>query len=104
MTLLGESFLDWFTDTSRWVDAVVKIAAAESDANRALLSRWFVDWRVRVVDAVTPSQKVETRAAATGAPVSSSTTPWTVWPALTTTSPTSCTSPSATVPVTTFGV
>jgi phenol hydroxylase P1 protein len=54
MTLLGESFLDWFTDTSRWVDAVVKIAAAESDANRALLSRWFVDWRVRVVDAVTP--------------------------------------------------
>ena len=50
-----------------------------------------------------PSE-VETRAAATGAPVSSSTTPWTVWPALTTTSPTSCTSPSATVPVTTFGV
>jgi hypothetical protein len=46
MTLLGEAFLEWFADTSRWIDAVVKIAAAESDANRALLSRWFVDWRV----------------------------------------------------------
>jgi phenol hydroxylase P1 protein len=54
MTLLGEAFLDWFADTSRWIDAVLKIAAAESDGNRALLSRWFVDWRARAVDAVAP--------------------------------------------------
>ncbi|MGD0472393.1 MAG: aromatic/alkene monooxygenase hydroxylase subunit beta [Candidatus Velthaea sp.] len=54
MTLLGEAFLEWFADTSRWIDAVLKVAAAESDANRALLSRWFVDWRLRAVDAVAP--------------------------------------------------
>jgi phenol hydroxylase P1 protein len=58
MTLLGEVFLEWFADTSRWVDAVVKIAAAESPGNAALLSRWFARWSSRAADAVSPLAEV----------------------------------------------
>ncbi len=45
---------DWFEEVSRWVDATTKTAAAESDANRSLLSGWFASWRDRAVQALTP--------------------------------------------------
>lgn len=32
---------EWHTESSRWIDAVVKVAAAESDANRTLISDWY---------------------------------------------------------------
>ena len=44
----------WFADNARWVDAVVKAAAAESDANRQALSRWFAAWSQRAAQAATP--------------------------------------------------
>jgi phenol hydroxylase P1 protein len=45
---------EWFEDAKKWVDAVIKTAAAESAGNRALLSRWYADWRARAVDALRP--------------------------------------------------
>ena len=45
---------EWFAETSKWVDATIKTAAAESDANRAQLSSWFAAWRGRAVQALTP--------------------------------------------------
>lgn len=32
---------EWHTEANRWVDAVVKVAAAENPANQALISSWF---------------------------------------------------------------
>ncbi|WP_428416877.1 aromatic/alkene monooxygenase hydroxylase subunit beta [Methylibium sp.] len=35
----------WQDETARWVDATVKTAAAESEANRALIQGWVTHWR-----------------------------------------------------------
>lgn len=53
----------WLPDNSRWVDAVVKIAAAESAENRALLSGWFRQWASR---AATASSMLANRAFRSG--------------------------------------
>ncbi|KWF18305.1 phenol hydroxylase [Burkholderia pseudomultivorans] len=45
---------EWHTESNRWVDAVVKTMAAESDDNRALLARWTRDWAARATDALAP--------------------------------------------------
>ena len=45
---------EWFEETGKWVDAVIKIAAAENDENRALLKSWFATWESRAVAAFTP--------------------------------------------------
>jgi phenol/toluene 2-monooxygenase (NADH) P1/A1 len=45
---------DWHDESARWVDAVVKVAAAESDANRALLTKWTQDWTERAQAALAP--------------------------------------------------
>lgn len=49
---------DWFAETSRWVDATIKTAAAESAANASLLSGWVVAWRDRAVKALGPVMDV----------------------------------------------
>mgnify|MGYP000863705328 FL=1 len=54
LSMLTEFMADWFTEHSRWVDAVIKTAAAESDANRALLSGWFGHWAARMGEAAAP--------------------------------------------------
>ena len=45
---------EWFADNSKWVDAMVKTAAAESDANRSLLVDWTRAWRDRSAAALAP--------------------------------------------------
>lgn len=45
---------DWFAETTRWVDATVKTAAAESTANAELLAGWTTAWRDRAVKALAP--------------------------------------------------
>jgi len=32
---------EWHLESNRWIDAVIKVAAAESDDNKALLSTWY---------------------------------------------------------------
>ncbi|HYG89267.1 MAG TPA: aromatic/alkene monooxygenase hydroxylase subunit beta [Azospirillum sp.] len=54
VSMLTEFMSEWFTEHSRWVDAVIKTAAAESAENQALLSRWFAAWSRRAADAATP--------------------------------------------------
>ncbi|MCF4165748.1 aromatic/alkene monooxygenase hydroxylase subunit beta [Zavarzinia compransoris] len=51
---LTEFMLDWFDETSRWVDAVIGTAARENEANAGHLSRWTNDWAKRAREAVTP--------------------------------------------------
>lgn len=45
---------EWYDETSPWVDAVCKTAAAESDANRALLADWATGHRVTALNALAP--------------------------------------------------
>lgn len=45
---------EWFDDTSKWVDACLKIAAAESAENKALLADWSRRWRARAFEALLP--------------------------------------------------
>ncbi len=45
---------EWFEETGKWVDAVIKIAAAENDENKALLKSWFTAWESRAVAAFKP--------------------------------------------------
>jgi phenol hydroxylase P1 protein len=57
VSLLMQPVTEWAVDHTRWVDAVVKIAAAESTANRDLLLRWFRAWTARATEAALPLAK-----------------------------------------------
>ncbi len=52
--MLTEFMRDWHKDNSRWVDAVLKTAAAESDDNKALLQQWTEQWRGVIAEAFAP--------------------------------------------------
>ena len=45
---------EWHDETAKWVDAVVKTAAAESDANRSLIADWAKVWTERAQAALAP--------------------------------------------------
>ena len=45
---------EWHDESARWIDAVVKVAAAESDANRQLISGWIQAWSDRAQAALAP--------------------------------------------------
>ena len=45
---------EWHGETRKWIDAVIKTAAKESEANRVLLGEWTRTWRERSVEALTP--------------------------------------------------
>lgn len=52
--MLTEFMREWFKDNSRWVDAILKTAVAESDANRELIAEWVEEWRGRAAEALAP--------------------------------------------------
>ena len=54
VAMLTNFMPEWFDESSRWVDAVTKVAAAESDVNRALITRWVAEWSDRAQAALAP--------------------------------------------------
>lgn len=54
ISILSEFMTEWEAESGRWVDAVVKTAAAESAANKTLLSQWTAQWSERAAKAMTP--------------------------------------------------
>lgn len=54
IAMLTAFMTEWSEETIKWVDAQVKIAAAESAENRELLSTWTRELRDRVAAALTP--------------------------------------------------
>ncbi|RTL26912.1 MAG: phenol hydroxylase [Rhodocyclaceae bacterium] len=54
LAMLTEFIKDWSGDNQKWVDACLKIAAAESPANRARLSAWAAEWKGLALDALAP--------------------------------------------------
>ena len=54
VAMLTQFMSDWFDETRKWVDAVLKVAAAESDANREVLQEWTRTWSTRAASAMVP--------------------------------------------------
>jgi phenol hydroxylase P1 protein len=44
LSLITEFMSSWYADTARWVDATVRTAASESQANAHLLREWVHEW------------------------------------------------------------
>jgi len=53
-SMMNEFTDEWFAESSRWVDAVIKRAAQESEANKSAISGWIAKWVPRVQGAVKP--------------------------------------------------
>ncbi len=45
---------EWAGETAKWVDAQIKVAAAESPANKAQLSEWVKTYRAETLTALAP--------------------------------------------------
>lgn len=45
---------EWGTETAKWIDSVLKVAAAESPEDKAQLAAWITDFRERAVQALSP--------------------------------------------------
>ncbi|MCX7256695.1 MAG: phenol hydroxylase [Polaromonas sp.] len=45
---------EWYAESAKWVDAVLKVAAAESAENKAALADWIKRYRERAIKALTP--------------------------------------------------
>ncbi|MCB1755573.1 MAG: aromatic/alkene monooxygenase hydroxylase subunit beta [Gammaproteobacteria bacterium] len=52
--MLTQFMSNWFDETKRWSDSVIKIAAAESEENKAVLQGWAKAWSERAVAALLP--------------------------------------------------
>lgn len=52
LSLVSEFMTQWFDESSRWVDAVVKGAIAESADNAQLIASWVEKWTAEVSGAI----------------------------------------------------
>lgn len=58
LSMLTRFQAEWFDDSAKWVDAVVRIAAAESPANKDRLQAWLAHWRARAMQALEPTARL----------------------------------------------
>lgn len=54
VSMLCQFMVEWSAETQKWADSVVKIAAAESRENSAVLAEWFTHWSSRAITALIP--------------------------------------------------
>ncbi|MBF5006999.1 ferritin family protein [Diaphorobacter caeni] len=54
VAMLTNFIPEWHTESARWIDAVIKVAAAESEHNRTLLSGWYSRYVERAATALAP--------------------------------------------------
>lgn len=54
IAMLTAFMTEWGEETSKWVDAQIKVAVAESPENKALVTGWIKGWRDRAVTAIKP--------------------------------------------------
>jgi phenol hydroxylase P1 protein len=54
---------EWHDESARWIDAVVKAAAAESAANRQQIAAWVQAWTERAQEALAPVARLALGAA-----------------------------------------
>ena len=54
VAMLTNFIPEWHTESARWIDAVIKVAAAESEHNRKLLTDWYGRYVERAFAALAP--------------------------------------------------
>lgn len=54
ISMMTRFMTEWATETGKWVDAQIKVAAAESPENKALISDWIKQYRAPVLEALIP--------------------------------------------------
>lgn len=54
IALASQFMTEWFDETRKWVDQVLKIAAAESTHNHDVLKDWIGTWSARAAEALAP--------------------------------------------------
>lgn len=54
IAMLTEFMDDWYKETVRWTNTLVKVTVKESDENKTLLSTWLVKWLDRLSSALIP--------------------------------------------------
>lgn len=54
VAMLTQFMTNWFTESKKWTNGVLKVTAAESDENSKVLSEWISQWSDRAVSAILP--------------------------------------------------
>ncbi|MFZ4535175.1 aromatic/alkene monooxygenase hydroxylase subunit beta [Propionivibrio sp.] len=54
ISMMTRFMSEWATETAKWVDAQIKVAAAELPENKALISDWVKQYRAPVLEALVP--------------------------------------------------
>jgi phenol hydroxylase P1 protein len=54
VAMLTAFIAEWHEESARWIDAVIKVAAAESDENRRLISGWYATYTDQAQAALAP--------------------------------------------------
>ena len=54
VAMLTNFMPEWHEETARWIDAVLKTAAAGSDTNRTLINSWIDHWSGKAREALAP--------------------------------------------------
>lgn len=60
VSMLTEFMRDWFKDSQRWTNTMLKVVVAESESNRDQLQAWVDQWEPRVYDALKPVAQAST--------------------------------------------
>jgi phenol hydroxylase P1 protein len=58
IAMLTQFMSDWHDETRKWIDAVLKTAAAESEHNRGVLREWSAKWSSRAAEALLPVARI----------------------------------------------
>ena len=58
VAMLTSFMPEWHDECARWVDAVVKTCAAESDENKRIVTGWVQTWADRVQAALAPVAEI----------------------------------------------
>ena len=53
-SMLTEFIVNWNAESSRWVDKQIAVAAAESDANKEQIDKWYSKWLSEMTAALMP--------------------------------------------------
>lgn len=64
VSMLTEFMRDWYKESTRWVDAMVKTVAAEDPENARQIQAWLSAWQPRVIEALQPLAEASVGAAA----------------------------------------
>lgn len=58
VSMMTRFMAEWTTETTKWIDAQIKVAAAESQENRDVLAGWVQHYRAATLEALAPVARI----------------------------------------------